>query len=288
MELSFSLNDVKKTLEDFYNITNFRIALFDEHFNELLAYPSRLSDFCKIIRSDHELYESCRFCDFNGFCRCQKTKEPVIYQCHMNLTEIIFPIISSNVIIGYLMCGQIHTDETDSAVQSMVCNYTSSNGINTDDLMMIHKKQPITSLKVIDSILHFLNIISNYFMSTHSLFINNNSLAYQIDQYILSHIADSLDVETLCKHFHYQKTTFYKITNNLYGMGIMKHIRRIRVQQAKILLSTTTLSISEVALSVGIEDYNYFTKIFKSEANCTPSDYRKNSFCTFVLDLHTV
>ena len=49
-----------------------------------------------------------------------------------------------------------------------------------------------------------------------------------------------------------------------------------RIAVARVLLITTDLSVSAVAERVGISDYNYFTKVFKSIQGSTPSRYRQN------------
>jgi len=48
-----------------------------------------------------------------------------------------------------------------------------------------------------------------------------------------------------------------------------------RVSAAKTLLMRSDAPISTVAESVGITDYNYFTKIFRSVTGTTPSAFRK-------------
>lgn len=169
-------------LDDFYTITHFRIALFDEDFTELLAYPSRLSDFCKMVRSDNSLYKTCLFCDYNGFCRCRNHREPIIYECHMGLTEIILPIISSNITIGYLMCGQIKTPNSDSVFEEQISELEPSCSIAKKELLRIYDAYPTTPINVIDSVLNFLQILTSYLLTSHSLTINSDSLAYKIDQ----------------------------------------------------------------------------------------------------------
>ncbi len=277
MDLSYSLDKVKKILEDFSTLTHFRIALFDENFTELLAYPSRLSGFCKLIRSDENLNKTCLFCDFNGFCRCKTHQEPIVYECHMGFTEIILPIISSDIVIAYLMCGQIKTPQSDTCLNAAIHDTDLLKSLNKKELMDAYRSHPLTPDNVTSSILSFLEILTTHLVSSHALIVNNNSLAYEIDQYILNHMTEPLDVTTLCNHFHYQKTNFYKITSSFYGTSIMKHIRHMRIQHAKDLLASTEYSISEVSEMVGIDDYNYFTKLFKKEANCTPREYRRNN-----------
>ena len=67
----------------------------------------------------------------------------------------------------------------------------------------------------------------------------------------------------LCKEFHYQKTNFYKVTHELYGISIMNHVRNLKIQVAKNLLSSTDIPINQIAAQIGMDDYNYFTKLFK-------------------------
>ncbi|MBK9017363.1 MAG: response regulator [Saprospiraceae bacterium] len=51
-------------------------------------------------------------------------------------------------------------------------------------------------------------------------------------------------------------------------------IRKIRLHQAKEMLETTELNISEIAYSVGFNDPNYFSRAFHKEFGKAPSEYR--------------
>ena len=246
MDFNYSLEKVTSVLEDFYALTNYRIALFDASFHELVAIPSRISERCKLLREDETFHLACLACDYKNFQKVKETKQALIYQCHAGLSEMIIPLLSKDIIIGYFMCGQVNieTPEEESLLEA--------------------------SMRMIE-------ILAIHLESSNCFEVDINSMAYKIDNYILTHLNDTLDVSTLCAAFHYQKTSFYKLTNGLYKTGIMKHIRHLRIQKAKHLLSTTTLNISEISECVGIDDYNYFTKIFKAEELCTPSEYRKNN-----------
>ena len=60
------------------------------------------------------------------------------------------------------------------------------------------------------------------------------------------------------------------------GTTVMRMLAEKRIAVARVLLITTDLSVSAVAERVGISDYNYFTKVFKSIQGSTPSRYRQN------------
>ena len=59
------------------------------------------------------------------------------------------------------------------------------------------------------------------------------------------------------------------------GRSVGAWIDIVRIQRAKRLLSSTTLSIIDIAASVGVEDQSYFSRLFKKETGMTPSAFRK-------------
>jgi len=62
------------------------------------------------------------------------------------------------------------------------------------------------------------------------------------------------------------------------GMTVTAHVHQKRMEHAAYLLSNTQLPISEVAQSCGIQDDNYFTKVFKSYAKITPKQFRQQNY----------
>ncbi len=55
------------------------------------------------------------------------------------------------------------------------------------------------------------------------------------------------------------------------------YLLRLRINQAKILLKTTTLPVVKIARSVGIHDINNFNYLFKKRMGMTPTAYRSSS-----------
>lgn len=62
------------------------------------------------------------------------------------------------------------------------------------------------------------------------------------------------------------------------GTTIIKYINKLRIERAKTLLNSSSLSIQDIAIHVGIYDHNYFTKVFKKEVGVAPTDFRSNSY----------
>lgn len=280
MDLIYNLKEIRTLLIDFYTLTGLRVAIFDKHFHELDAHPSRLCSFCKLVRTSSPINDTCKACDFSAFSRCKKERRPIIYHCHLGLTEIIVPIEASEIIIGYLMAGQIFDTQTPYPGWDSIYEKLQPFFPDPAPVFRTYRSRPRISSDKTRAAAHFMEISARYLLEAEKVSLQQDSIAFQIDQYILSHLEQNLDVSTLCEHFQYRKTNFYKITNEIYGVSIMKHIRQLRMQYARELLSGTNLPVSEVAARVGIPDYNYFTKVFRQEAHCTPRDFRKNNFAT--------
>ncbi len=60
------------------------------------------------------------------------------------------------------------------------------------------------------------------------------------------------------------------------GKTVTEYIREKRMHYAAFLLRTTDLQIQTIAHHCGIEDLQYFSKLFKKSFACSPRDYREN------------
>jgi AraC family transcriptional regulator, transcriptional activator of pobA len=61
---------------------------------------------------------------------------------------------------------------------------------------------------------------------------------------------------------------------SLTGQTTQQHIHSKLIEKAKVKLSTTNLSISEIAFELGFEHSQSFNKLFKSKTNQTPLEFR--------------
>lgn len=63
---------------------------------------------------------------------------------------------------------------------------------------------------------------------------------------------------------------------SLTGQNAQQHIHYKLIQKAKDKLSTTTLTISEIAYELGFEHPSSFNKLFKSKTNLSPLQFRQS------------
>ena len=58
------------------------------------------------------------------------------------------------------------------------------------------------------------------------------------------------------------------------GQSAQQHIHEKLISKAKELLSSTELSVSEIAYQLGFEYPQSFSKLFKNKTNKTPREFR--------------
>ncbi len=99
----------------------------------------------------------------------------------------------------------------------------------------------------------------------------------EVLQYIEKEMSNpELSVAELSTQFHSSRSTFYKRLLLLTGKTPVELIRHIRLKRAAELLEKSTMTVAEVAYTVGFNNPKYFTQFFKAEFGCIPSAYRSN------------
>jgi AraC-like DNA-binding protein len=91
---------------------------------------------------------------------------------------------------------------------------------------------------------------------------------------LFSHIRERHLVSDYAALLNISPNHLNKSVKAITGKSPTRWIDEAIVLEAKVLLSQTHLSISEIALEVGMEDQSYFTRLFKRYEGLTPSEFR--------------
>lgn len=94
-------------------------------------------------------------------------------------------------------------------------------------------------------------------------------------EYIDLHAPEKLRLEDVADSLGYSKNYLCHLFQKNIGMTYVQYLTRKRIDNAKQLLSRTTLPLADVASRCGFSDLPYFTRVFKREQNLTPAEYRK-------------
>lgn len=83
-------------------------------------------------------------------------------------------------------------------------------------------------------------------------------------------------VAYLAKELNLSPSYLSDMLRSLTGRNTQQHIHDKIIERAKEILSTTTLSVGEVAYALGFEYSQSFSKLFKSKTHQTPLEFRQS------------
>jgi AraC family transcriptional activator of pobA len=83
-------------------------------------------------------------------------------------------------------------------------------------------------------------------------------------------------VQYLSEHLNISATYLSDMLRSLTGQNAQQHIHTKLIEKAKEKLSTTNLSVSEIAYDLGFEHPQSFSKLFKTKTNFSPLEFRKS------------
>lgn len=105
-------------------------------------------------------------------------------------------------------------------------------------------------------------------------FANQNRLAYAV-QYLRQHLQENISVATLAEKACMSEPHFYRCFKQQFGYSPVEFINRERISLATQLLTTTELTVTEIAFECGFNHANYFLKVFRRQAGFTPTQFRE-------------
>ena len=87
-----------------------------------------------------------------------------------------------------------------------------------------------------------------------------------------------MNVDSLASELGLGRSQFYRKIKALTNYSPVELLRRMRLKRSRDLLTTTGMSISEIAYAVGFSNPAYFTKCFREAYGQTPTDLRESLY----------
>ncbi|MBQ9759757.1 MAG: AraC family transcriptional regulator [Clostridia bacterium] len=91
----------------------------------------------------------------------------------------------------------------------------------------------------------------------------------------LDELGDRVTVEELANMYKMSKGHFIRLFRDHLGISPYQYRIQKQLELAKMLLSYSRLSISDITHHVGLDDPLYFSRLFKKHVGISPSQYRK-------------
>ena len=135
------------------------------------------------------------------------------------------------------------------------------NVLNTDDLSELKKW-------FIDKIVEITQKVGN------NKTVKSESLIEKAEAFINRNYMKDLSLDDISRYCNISSYYFSKLFKQETGENYVEYLNKVRIGNAKKMLSESDVSIKEICYSVGFSDPNYFSRAFKKYEGVTPSEFK--------------
>lgn len=97
----------------------------------------------------------------------------------------------------------------------------------------------------------------------------------QVKEYVHANLRGEISLSQISGVTHLNPDYMTRIFKHQTGMTVHDYVIRKRMEHAKNLLQTSALSVSEIAMESGYDNFSYFIRVFKKHCGMTPKQYRR-------------
>lgn len=272
--IDYRMKELSEIINDLNILTDIKCVLYDEKFNPIYHYEKKKCGFCSLLRENGEYAERCLCSDREGLKKCTETASPHAYKCHMGLSEILTPIISSGVTIGYILVGQSVCAEDVERVKKNVEKYPDKSKIKM--LLSELEKVKILSDEELSAMARLVSVCTSYIDMKKLIKQREEPTRKLLEEYIRENLRYKIGIDSLSRAFGMSRSSLYNFSLKHFGMGISEYVSNVRLDTARDLLLNTDMTVSEISYAVGIYDANYFIKLFRSKWGMSPKKWKNN------------
>ncbi len=148
-----------------------------------------------------------------------------------------------------------------------------------DDLFHIASSEDntIRDMKICEKLTALLVLLLEEFQrpSAVSAKASGRRSLQEVKDYLDTFYPQKITLDFLENQFFLNKFYLSRLFKEQFGISVNQYLLQVRITRAKHLLRFTSLSIEETGQKCGMEDANYFSRMFKKVEGMTPRDYRK-------------
>ena len=83
------------------------------------------------------------------------------------------------------------------------------------------------------------------------------------------------DIDKMCGCFMVSRSLLCKKCRDLTGLSVQSLHEKLKIEQAKNMLSTGNFELSEISMALGFKNQNYFSNVFKKNTGLSPLNWLK-------------
>ena len=276
MNILFDEERLRKLIANLNTLTGVPANILDLSGRDINLFRGH-PPFCRVVNDLPEGHERCIACDRCKIQHYQAESGFQHYRCHAGICEDVMPLYNKQNPVAYLAVG-CYLDDTPMEEQwertrSLLDWWPAGPDALKDAFFQFRQY----SKAEIQAYTETLEALSAYIQLKGMILTAEQTDLQKLELYLNQHYMEKLSLESISQQLHIGRTKLCSLAKELSGGRTLSYlIVQRRIEAAKRLLLQSSMPISAVGETVGVSDYNYFSKVFRSATGMTPSAFRKN------------
>lgn len=136
----------------------------------------------------------------------------------------------------------------------------------------------LETLESVEEVMSYLSIMVSTYRKAIQAGNNRHDrhpVIASIEEDLSKHLSENRSLDFYARRHHMNYQYLSQLFKEHTHMTFKAYVTKIKMEKAKVLLDTSSLSITSIAESLGYTYSNYFTKAFKSYTGSVPTGYKK-------------
>lgn len=244
---------------------------FASFAQELLQYDFHPHPVCNFVKQHPSTAGRC--VHNKAILRAMRLREPFYGCCYAGVEEFLVPQYDGDTFLCYIHVSGYRGKLPQSAKKA--------ERIADPQFMELYgglSENPPS----MQTVLAFVRPLQHMLMQLRKLYLDiresatepTRRLYVKALQYIQENYGNPIDCDDIAEFLQYSASYVRYIFRKEGDTSVQAKINEVRLQNAKRLLRSTGMSITEIAYAVGFSDSNYFSSFFKKQTGKTPRQYR--------------
>ena len=277
LDILFDEERLLQLVTNLYVLTGITANILDPQGEDIHLFKDH-PPFCRTVNGLPEGHRRCVRCDMWKVKNYTAEKGFQFYRCHAGICEAVMPLYDKQQPLAYLVFGCFLDDspleEQWERTRSRMDWWPGGAEELREAFFQFRQYTP----QQLQAYSETLEALSAYIRLKGMILRTEQTDLRKLELYLDQHYMEKLSLASVAKELHIGRTKLCSLAKELSGGHTLSWlIAQRRIDAAKLLLLQSSSTVSAVAEAVGISDYNYFSKIFRSVTGTPPSAFRKSA-----------
>jgi AraC-like DNA-binding protein/ligand-binding sensor protein len=236
-------------------------------------HSKHIHPFCaRVKQKSHEMELTCMKNDSEKISRqALELRVPFINICHAGIAELVIPVFKGDHYLGVVLCGPFRGDQS-------FCTYSDClEEFKKLDHLTEAKAEAIAGItrRVVKDASFIMHLADDEDLQIPPVETIQEYRIRNAARFLKKNFSHALSLDAVAAAASLSRSRFQHLFKEQTGLTFGDYLQRLRVGEAKRLLTGTGLQMSEIAAACGFSDQSRFAAIFKRYLKESPTAFRQ-------------